>query len=85
MYYLAVVHKEEFSCYGVSFPELPGCTASSDSLDEVIEKGQEAMHLYRYEVEEKPIPKGLDFVLQNSLEDGRLLVAAIPLRDTVQG
>ncbi len=34
--YLAVIHKEPASSYGISFPDVPGVVAAADTLDEVI-------------------------------------------------
>lgn len=42
-HYLAVIHKEPISCYGVSFPDVPGVTAAGDTLDDAIAKATEAL------------------------------------------
>jgi predicted RNase H-like HicB family nuclease len=33
---LALVHKDADSCYGVSFPDVPGVFTAGDTIDEVI-------------------------------------------------
>ena len=33
-YYIALLHKEQKSDYGVSFPDLPGCITAGRTLDE---------------------------------------------------
>ena len=32
--YIALIHKEDASDYGVSFPDLPGCVTAGATLDE---------------------------------------------------
>ena len=34
MLYLAVIHKEPGSEYGVSFPDFPGCVTAGKTIDE---------------------------------------------------
>ncbi len=42
-HYIAVVHKDSDSCYGVSFPDLPGVVAAGDTLDEALSEATEAL------------------------------------------
>jgi antitoxin HicB len=42
-YYIALIHKEADSCYGVSFPDLPGVFTAGDTLDEAIQKAAEVL------------------------------------------
>ncbi len=42
-FYLAVIHKEPASSYGVSFPDLPGVIAAADTLDEAIAQASEVL------------------------------------------
>jgi predicted RNase H-like HicB family nuclease len=44
--YIAVVHKDPDSAYGVSFPDLPGCFAAADTLDELLPNACEALSLW---------------------------------------
>ncbi len=57
--YLAVIHKEGGSEYGVSFPDFPGCITSGETLDKAKDLAQEA----------------LDFHIVGVLEDGEPLPA----------
>ncbi|MFA7235891.1 MAG: type II toxin-antitoxin system HicB family antitoxin [Phycisphaeraceae bacterium] len=41
--YPIVIHKEPRSCYGVSVPDLPGCTSTGDTLDEAMAMAKEAI------------------------------------------
>lgn len=43
MEYIAVVHKEKKSDYGVSFPDFPGCVTAGKNLEEAKEMAQEAL------------------------------------------
>ena len=41
--YLASVHKDEGTSYGVSFPDVPGCIAAGDTFEEAIANAAEAL------------------------------------------
>jgi predicted RNase H-like HicB family nuclease len=41
--YIALIHKDADSCYGVSFPDIPGLFTAGDSVDEAIEEAEEAL------------------------------------------
>jgi predicted RNase H-like HicB family nuclease len=41
--YVAVVHKEPGSDYGVSFPDFPGCVTAGASLDEAVALAHDAL------------------------------------------
>jgi antitoxin HicB len=42
-HYIALIHKEPGSCYGVSFPDVPGVTTAADTMDEAIRKAGEVL------------------------------------------
>jgi predicted RNase H-like HicB family nuclease len=42
-HYIALIHKEAASSYGVSFPDLPGVTTAADTIDEAIERASEVL------------------------------------------
>jgi predicted RNase H-like HicB family nuclease len=44
--YIALVHKDEGTSYGVSFPDVPGCIAAGDTFEEAIADGAEALALH---------------------------------------
>lgn len=44
--YIAVLHKDENSAFGVHFPDIPGCFSAADNLDRVISNAIEAIALY---------------------------------------
>lgn len=43
MRYIAFIHKEPDSCYGVSFPDLPGCISAGDTLDDAVANAGQAL------------------------------------------
>lgn len=58
-HYIAIVHKEKDSDFGVSFPDFPGCITAGSTLQEAREMAQEALQAH------------IDWML----EDGDLLPA----------
>jgi len=62
--YIAVVHKEPGSDYGVSFPDFPGCITAGKTIDEAKDWAQEALLLHleglREDGEELPTPTNLE-------------------------
>jgi len=43
MRYVAFVHKDEDSDYGVSFPDFPGCTSAGDTADDALTNAVDAL------------------------------------------
>lgn len=60
-YYIAVVHKDEGSAYGLTFPDLPGCFAAADSWDDIPAAATEALDLW-FEDQPDVDPASLDAV-----------------------
>ena len=46
MFYFAVVHKDEDSAFGISFPDVPGCFSAADEEGDIIANAIEALSLY---------------------------------------
>ncbi len=44
--YIAVVHKEPKSDFGVSFPDFPGCITAGKNIDEAKDMAKEALSLH---------------------------------------
>lgn len=42
-HYIALIHKDSDSCYGVSFPDVPGVVTAGDTIDEAMHKAAEAL------------------------------------------
>jgi len=57
--YIALIHKEDGSDYGVSFPDLPGCITAGRDLDEARAMAQEALalHLEGLSEDGEPLPE----------------------------
>jgi predicted RNase H-like HicB family nuclease len=64
MEYIAYLHKEKKSDYGVSFPDFPGCITAGETLDEARRNAVEALSLHingmLEDGEEIPEASGLD-------------------------
>ena len=41
--YIALVHKDEGTSYGVSFPDVPGCIAAGDTFEDAVASAAEAL------------------------------------------
>jgi predicted RNase H-like HicB family nuclease len=63
MEYIAYLHKEKKSDYGVSFPDFPGCITAGKTLDEARRKAVEALSLH----------------IEGMLEDGEVIPDATSL------
>lgn len=63
-HYIALIHKEAGSDYGVSFPDFPGVVTAGATLDEARAMAEEALGLHidgmLEDGEEVPTPSGLD-------------------------
>ncbi|MBZ0139808.1 MAG: type II toxin-antitoxin system HicB family antitoxin [Pseudorhodoplanes sp.] len=42
-HYIALIHKDRDSCYGVSFPDVPGVFTAGDTIDEAMRKAAEVL------------------------------------------
>lgn len=67
MRYVAMVHKEEDTGYGVSFPDFPGCIAAGDTLTEALVDAANALAFHvtgmREDEETVPAPRELDEIV----------------------
>ena len=65
--YIATVHKETGSDFGVSFPDFPGCITAGGTIDEAREMAQEALELHIRGVledgEQLPLPSKLEEIM----------------------
>ncbi|HQS84091.1 MAG: CopG family transcriptional regulator [Alphaproteobacteria bacterium 16-39-46] len=69
MNYIALIHKENNSDYGVSFPDFPGCITAGKTLDESKTMAQEAItthvEILREMGEHINPPSSLEEIMQN--------------------
>jgi predicted RNase H-like HicB family nuclease len=63
--YIAIVHKDPKSDFGVSFPDFPGCVTAGRNIDEAKDLAQEALTLH----------------IQGMIEDGEQLPAPSKLEE----
>jgi predicted RNase H-like HicB family nuclease len=42
-HYIALIHKDADSCYGVSFPDIPGVFTAGDTIDEAMQQASEVL------------------------------------------
>jgi predicted RNase H-like HicB family nuclease len=81
-YYIALVHKDPESAYGISFPDLPSVFSASDNEEGIVANAIEALRLWA-EDEVLPIPSTHADILarddvRGDLKEGAFLVR-IPL------
>jgi predicted RNase H-like HicB family nuclease len=60
-HFIALIHKERDSGYGVSFPDVPGVTAVADTLDDALREAAVALG-FAFEDWDgpRPVPRTLD-------------------------
>jgi predicted RNase H-like HicB family nuclease len=82
--YIAVVHKEPASDYGVSFPDFPGCITAGKTIDEAKDLAYEALLLHweglREDGEPLPAPTNLEDIVANpeNADAMAFLVVSVP-------
>lgn len=86
-HYIAIVHKDADSAYGVSFPDLPGCFSASDEADHIIANAMEALEFFAEDMEEVPAPSSIDAVrnlpeIASELTKGAYLISVPLLKNT---
>jgi predicted RNase H-like HicB family nuclease len=86
MRYVAFIHKDPDSCFGISFPDFPGCISAGDTADQAVTNGVEALsgHVRWMEADGDPIPepRSADEILADpELADWRegAAIAYVPL------
>jgi len=92
-HYIALIHKDPDSCYGVSFPDWPGVVTAGDTIDEAM---QQAVEVLQFAAEDwqnpdgsegLPTPRTIDALRSDKpfQEDAvDAVVAAVPLRTRAQ-
>jgi predicted RNase H-like HicB family nuclease len=67
VHYIALIHKDAESGYGVSFPDVPGIVAVSDTLDDAISEAAAAL-AFAFEdwSGEPPVPRTLEDLRQDA-------------------
>lgn len=81
-YYVAVVHKDPESAFGISFPDLPSVFSAADDEEEIVPNAVDALRLLA-EDEELPVPSPHADILaradvRQELKEGGFLIR-VPL------
>jgi predicted RNase H-like HicB family nuclease len=87
-HYIALIHKEHDTCYGVSFPDVAGVVTAGDTIDGAMQKAAEVLE---FAAEDWSELKGVEFPRPRSIDDLRsdpqfreqsedAIVAAVPFR-----
>lgn len=71
MRFMAVIHKDTGTGYGVTVPDLPGCFSAGDTLEEAIESAREAIacHIEGLLLDGEPIPERASLEMHRANED----------------
>ena len=87
MEYIAIIHKDRDSDFGVSFPDFPGCITAGRTLDEAKAMAAEALFGHIEEMraagEAVPDPSSLDDVVSHPDFRDALAFMLIEARETV--
>lgn len=61
--YIALVHKDAGTSYGVSFPDVPGCVSAGDTFEEAVANAAGALagHFAAMRADGDPIPAPRSF------------------------
>ena len=84
--FAALVHKDDDTAFGITFPDLPGCHSAADDSDAIIENAAEALALW-FEDQPEAAPRPLDAVRADVADDlaaGAFLVAVPYVRPTTK-
>ena len=89
MEYIAYLHKERKSNFGVSFPDFPGCISAGKTLEEARRNALEALGLHiagmLEEGEEIPPPSNLDSLADDvAMKDAVAFLVDVDIEDKVE-
>ena len=82
--YIAIVHKDAKSDFGVSFPDFPGCITAGKNIDEAKDMAQEALTLHikgmLEDGDQLPVPSRLEEIMNdpNYANSIAYLVVSVP-------
>ncbi|WP_075996071.1 type II toxin-antitoxin system HicB family antitoxin [Salaquimonas pukyongi] len=82
-HYIAIVHKDENSAWGVSFPDLPGCFSAADSEADILPNAMEALEFFAEDLARMPSPSSIEAIrglpdIASDLKTGAYLIS-VPL------
>ncbi len=82
--YIAIIHKEAKTDFGISFPDFPGCITAGQTVDEARDLAQEALALHVRGIiedgDELPAPSKLEDIMADTdyADAVAYLVVSIP-------
>lgn len=87
-HYIALIHKDPESCYGVSFPDVPGVITAGDTIDEAMRNAAAVLAVAAEDWSDLdgtafPSPRTIDELRRDPAfrEDAAdAIVAAVPFR-----
>jgi predicted RNase H-like HicB family nuclease len=87
-YFIALVHKEPESAFGISFPDLPSVFSAADAEDDLTANAIEALRLWA-EDETLPVPSSYDAIsalpeVRTQLASGAFLTRVPFIEDTTR-
>ncbi len=91
-HYIALIHKDADSCYGVSFPDLPGVFTAGNTIDEAMRKAAEVLEFAAEDWSDLsgdnfPDPRTIDELRADpdfQEHAGDAVVAAVPFRAKIE-
>ena len=87
--YLAILHKDKDSDFGVSFPDFPGCITAGSSLEEAKDMAREVLPFHiegmQADGESIPEPMTLDDAMNHELSEGAqaFFLVELPFDDPI--
>ena len=84
--YIAVVHKDPKSDFGVSFPDFPGCITAGSSIDEAKDMAHDALSLHIKGMMEDgdniPAPSKLEDIMDDSDYSDAAAILIVSISET---
>ncbi|MEM7068553.1 MAG: type II toxin-antitoxin system HicB family antitoxin [Pseudomonadota bacterium] len=86
-HYIAIVHKDENSSFGISFPDLPGCFSAADTAEEILPNAIEALEFYAEDFADLPKASSIEEIrtktdVKTDLANGAYLISVPLLHNT---
>ncbi len=84
--YIAIVHKDDKTDFGVSFPDFPGCVTAGQTVDEAKDLAQEALALHIKGMiedgEQLPSPSKLEDIMADADYADAIAYLVVSIPDT---
>jgi predicted RNase H-like HicB family nuclease len=84
--YIAVVHKDQKSDFGVSFPDFPGCITAGNSIDEAKDMAHDALALHikgmLEDGEKIPVPSNLEDIMADPDYSDAVAILVVTVSET---